>query len=425
MFYEKIVQIFKLKDLRDKIFFIFGILIIFRIMANIPVPGINHLELKRFFSEFQIFGLANVFTGGALDNMSILMLGLAPFITALIIFQLLTMIFPNLKKMYYEEGEMGRQKFNQYARLLTVPLAIMQTFGMLKLLQQQNVIGNLSPLLFMDTILTVTAATVFLMWMGELISEKKIGNGVSILIFAGIVSAIPINIGQMIKTFSVTQVPYYLIFFFLAFLIIAFVISINEAKRNIPISYAKRVRGMRIYGGSSTYLPINLNPAGVIPIIFAISLLLFPPLIGVLLKPLGGHIAQIGQAINDFFINPWTNGVLYFILVFIFTYFYTAVIFEPDSISKNLQKSGAFVPGIRPGENTSKFISYTLNRILFVAGFFLGLVAVLPQIVAGFTHVSVFRFLVGGTSLLIVVAVVLDVIKRIDAQLEMHNYEKF
>ena len=422
---NKVIQIFKIRDLRNKILFVLGILVIFRIMANIPVPGIDIENLRSFFGQFQMFGLLNIFTGGALENLSIAMLGLGPYITAVIIMQLLTMIFPQLEKMYKEEGEAGRQKFNQYARLLTVPFAMLQSFGMLTLLQRQQVIDPLSPTLLFTSILTVTAGCVFLMWLGELISEKGIGNGISILIFAGIVASLPMDIRQILITWDPARIPSYLLFFGMALLIIAGVVLINEGRRNIPVSYAKRVRGMKMYGGVSTYLPLNVNPAGVIPIIFALSIMLFPSMIANFLAGAGGVVGSVAQSIGVWFTNPWVYGVLYFILVILFTYFYTAVTFDPKAIATNLQKMGGFVPGIRPGESTANFMYYILNRVLLIGALFLGTIAVLPSIVGGITGVMVFRFLIGGTALLIVVSVVLETMRQIKAQLQMREYETF
>ena len=422
---NKVIQIFKIRDLRNKILFVLGILVIFRIMANIPVPGIDIENLRSFFGQFQMFGLLNIFTGGALENLSIAMLGLGPYITAVIIMQLLTMIFPQLEKMYKEEGEAGRQKFNQYARLLTVPFAMLQSFGMLTLLQRQQVIDPLSPTLLFTSILTVTAGCVFLMWLGELISEKGIGNGISLLIFAGIVTRLPMDIRQILITWDPARIPSYLLFFGMALLIITGVVLINEGRRNIPVSYAKRVRGMKMYGGVSTYLPLNVNPAGVIPIIFALSIMLFPSMIANFLAGAGGVVGSVAQSIGVWFTNPWVYGVLYFILVILFTYFYTAVTFDPKAIATNLQKMGGFVPGIRPGESTANFMYYILNRVLLIGALFLGTIAVLPSIVGGITGVMVFRFLIGGTALLIVVSVVLETMRQIKAQLQMREYETF
>lgn len=427
MWYQKVIQIFKIKDLRNKILFVLAILVIFRIMANIPIPGINAENLKNFFDQFRAFGLLNIFTGGALDNLSIIMLGLGPYITATIILQLLTMIFPQLERLYKEEGEAGRQKFNQYGRLLTLPLAVLQGYAMLALFQRQNVIGQLSGFTFFTSILTIAAGTLFLMWLGELISEKGIGNGVSLLIFAGIVADVPINIYRSYNDLQgdPSKIPGYLLFFAMSLLIIAGVVLINEARRNIPVSYAKRVRGMRLYGGVSTYLPLNVNPAGVIPIIFALSILLFPGMIANFLSGTGGKVGEIAQGVGNFFQDPWVHGIFYFILVVLFTYFYTAVTFDPKAIAQNLQKMGGFVPGIRPGESTAHFMYYILNRVLLIGALFLGTIAVMPSIVGGATGVAGFQFLIGGTSLLIVVSVVLETMRQIQAQLQMREYETF
>jgi len=425
MWYKKIIQIFKIPDLRNRFLFVLGVFAVFRVMANIPIPGMNVENLKRFFEQFQMFGLLNVFTGGALDNLSIVMLGLGPYITATIILQLLTMIFPQLEKLYKEEGDAGRQKFNQYGRILTVPLSIIQAFAMLSLFQRQNVIPQLSPFLFLASIITITGATVFLMWLGELISEKGIGNGVSLLIFAGIVSDIPNNIRQAIVAWNPAQIPPYLLFFGVSLIVIGGVVLITEGRRNIPISYAKRVRGMRMYGGVSTYLPLNVNPAGVIPIIFALSILLFPGMIASFFSGSSGIVGNIAKDMTNFFQNAWVNGILYFLLVVLFTYFYTAVTFDPKAIANNLQKMGGFVPGIRPGESTVHFLYYILNRILLIGALFLGLIAIMPSIVGGATGITGFRFLIGGTSLLIVVSVILETMKQINAQLQMREYETF
>jgi preprotein translocase subunit SecY len=427
MWYQRIIQIFKIKELRNKVLFVLGVFAIFRIMANIPMPGINAENLNNFFNQFKAFGLLNIFTGGALDNLSIIMLGLGPYITATIILQLLTMIFPQLERLYKEEGDAGRQKFNQYGRILTVPLGALQGYAMLALFERQNVIGHLSGFGLLTSILTVTAGTVFLMWLGELISEKGIGNGVSLLIFAGIVADVPISIFRSWSDLQgdPSKIPGYLLFFGMSLLIIAGVVLINEARRNIPVSYAKRVRGMKMYGGVSTYLPLNINPAGVIPIIFALSILLFPGMIANFLSGTGGRIGDIAQSVGNFFQDPWVNGIFYFVLVILFTYFYTAVTFDPKSIAQNLQKMGGFVPGIRPGESTAHFMNYILNRVLLIGALFLGTIAVMPSIVGGVTGVSGFQFLIGGTSLLIVVSVVLETMRQVQAQLQMREYETF
>ncbi|MBI2625416.1 MAG: preprotein translocase subunit SecY [Candidatus Nealsonbacteria bacterium] len=422
---EPVIQVFKITELRNKILFVLGIFAVFRIMANIPIAGINAESLKIFFNQFQVFGILNMFTGGALDNFSIVMLGLGPYITATIILQLLTMIFPQLEQIYKEEGEAGRQKFNQYGRILTVPLALLQGYSLIVLLQRQNVVGAMSFETLFASLITVTAGAVFLMWLGELISERGIGNGVSLLIFAGIIADFPNNIRQIALTYDTARLPAYIAFFAMSFLIIAGVVLVSEARRNIPVSYAKRIRGSKVYGGVSTYLPLNINPAGVIPIIFAISILLFPGMIASFFAASPGIIGIISQSVAGFFQNPWVNGIFFFFLVVLFTYFYTAVTFDPKKISSDLQKMGGFVPGIRPGDSTANFLNYILNRVLLVGALFLGTVAVLPSIIGGMTGILAFKFLVGGTSLLIIVSVALETIKQIKAQLQMREYETF
>ncbi len=425
MWYEKILFLFKNKELRKKFLFVVFLFVVFRFAANVPIPGIGFENLRKFFDQNQVFGLLNLFTGGALSNFSIVLLGLGPYITATIILQLLTMIFPALEKMYKEEGEAGKKKFNQYARLATIPLAILEGYGMLTVFASQGIITGLSWPVMILAILTITAGALFLMWIGEIISEQGMGNGISLLIFAGIVAGVPINIFQMFSSYTPQQIPAYIAFFALAIIIIAGVVLITEARRNIPISYAKRVRGMKMYGGVSTYLPLSVNPAGVIPIIFAISVLLFPGMIASYFGTFSGAVGSIATNIGVLFSNAWVHGILYFGLVVIFTYFYTAVTFDPKSISENLQKMGGFVPGVRPGKSTSDFIKHILNRVLFTGAMFLGLIAVLPSIVGGLTGVSTFNFLVGGTSLLIVVSVVLDTVRQINSQLQMREYDTF
>jgi preprotein translocase subunit SecY len=420
---SQLVRIVKIADLRSKVLFVLGIFVIFRLMATIPIPGVAADQLKDFFSGNEIFGLLNLFTGGALSNLSLAMLGLGPYITAVIILQLLTMIFPALERLYKEEGESGRQKFNQYGRILTVPFALVQGYGFLALLASQNIIEALTPALYLTALVTITAGTVFLMWLGELISEKGIGNGVSLLIFAGIVAEAPSSLRQLLLSYDPSQVLSYIAFGIMALAIIAGVVFVTEARRNIAVSYAKRVRGNKMFGGVSTFLPLSVNPAGVIPLIFALSLLTFPGMVASFFQAAGGTIGAIAFSVQAFFANPWTYGMLYFVLVFVFTFFYTAVTFDPKSISENLQKMGGFIPGVRPGSSTAKFISFVLNRILLVGALFLGTVAVLPSIIQGITGVRTFSFLLGGTALLIIVSVVLETMRQIRSQLHMRDYE--
>jgi len=422
----KLTLVFKDRQLRKKILFVLFIFLVFRLAANIPIPGIDTENLQRFFGENQVFGLLNLFTGGALSNLSIVMLGLGPYITATIILQLLTMIFPAFEKLYKEEGEQGKQKFNQYARMATVPLGMLQGYSMLILFQHQGIISSISPLLLLTSIATITAGAVFLMWLGELISEKGIGNGVSLLIFAGIVARTPMEVQNIVANWDPSNLPLYILFLAVALIIVAGVVMVNEGRRNVPVSYAKRVRGMKMYGGFSTYLPINVNPAGVIPIIFALSILLFPGMIANFLSGSGNQLlAGIAQGINNFLQNVWIYGASYFVLVFLFTYFYTSVTFDPKTIADNLQKMGGFIPGIRPGASTARFLKHILYKILFIGATFLGTIAVMPSIIQGATGIGAFGFLIGGTALLIMVSVVLDMWRQIKAQIEMKEYEKF
>lgn len=419
---EKFWLIFKDKDLRKKILFVLGALAVFRIAAVLPIPGVDLLRLKSFFEGNQFLGLLNLFSGGALDNLSVVMLGVGPYITSSIIMQLLTMIFPRLKEMYHEEGEEGRRKFNQYSRFLTVPLAILQGFALLTLLERQGVLGALSLPERLVNVAVVAAGSIFLMWLGELISEYGIGNGISLLIFAGIVSGVPVSVQQTFLAFEPSQLPVILGFLAAGLVIIAGVVIISEGERPIPVSYAKRIRGSRIYGGVSTHLPLRVNQAGVIPIIFALSILLFPQmLINFIAQSQNEILRSVANAILGFLGSTLFYSLAYFILVFLFTYFYTAVTFDPEQISSNLQKSGAFVPGIRPGRPTADFLSRVLTRITLIGALFLGLIAVLPLVMQAATGLTALT--IGGTGLLIVVSVVLETVKQVEAQLVMREYE--
>ncbi|RJQ36022.1 preprotein translocase subunit SecY [Candidatus Parcubacteria bacterium] len=428
--FQKLRAVLMLPDLRKKILFVLFILVIFRLVAAIPVPGFDREALATFLSTNQFFGLLNVFSGGVLENLSIAMLGVGPYITASIVMQLMTMIFPRMKEMYQEEGEAGRRRFNQYARLLTVPFALLQAYGLLIVLIRQGILPEPNLAGFAISMITVTAGTVFLMWLGELISEQNIGNGISLLIFAGIVSRLPVDFQNMLVEIGVlpsfnidtARIPYYLAFLAISILVIAGVIIITEGQRKIPVSYAKRVRGNRVFGGVETHLPLRVNQAGVIPIIFAISIILFPGLIGSFLATVPNPTVQdIGAFLVSIINNQWLYASGYFLLVFLFTYFYTAVTFDPESIATNIQKQGGFILGIRPGRPTAEYLARILSRITLFGALFLGIIAILPILVqAGFQTAAV---TIGGTSLLIVVSVVLETLKQIDAQLVMHEYE--
>jgi preprotein translocase subunit SecY len=421
---KKVNQIFRIRELRNKIFFILSLLVVFRLIANIPVPGVDQERLKLFFENNQFFGLLNLFSGRGLTSISIVMLGVGPYITSSIIMQLLTMIFPRLEQIYKEEGEAGRQKFNQWTRWLTVPLAILQTYSMIMLLKSQQILGSVGKFEIISILAVTVAGTIFLMWLGELITEKGIGNGVSLLIFAGIVSGLPSEAAKFMSTWDSSQFFTYLIFLAIVIGAIGAVVFMTEGQRNIPVSYAKRIRGNRMYGGTSAHLPLRINQAGVIPIIFAMSIMLFPGMISNFLANASNPtVANVAKSVGTVFQNQWFYGILYFVLVVAFTYFYTAVVFDPNKISDSLQKNGGYIPGIRPGKNTAEYLYKIMNRITLSGAFFLGLIAVLPFIIQGFTNIS--QVSVGGTGLLIVVSVVIETMKQIEGQLVMRDYEGF
>lgn len=411
-------------EIRKKLLFTAFIFIVFRIFAHIPVSGVDIASLKNLFSNNQFLGLLDIFSGGTLANFSVMALGLGPYINASIILQLATFIFPKLEALS-KEGETGRQKINQYTRFLTVPLAIVQSIGMYALLKNQGIISNLTPVLLITFLLTMTAGTMFLVWIGELITEKGVGNGISLLIFAGIVGRIPVVFGQTFVTANASNFFNIIIFLVMGIVVIASIVFINEATRKIIVYYAKRVRGNKTYGGQSTHLPLRVNQAGVIPIIFAVSIVLMPSLIANYLLGSKDPILQ-GMASN---ISIWFNpdgifyNVFYFILVVGFTYFYTAVIFNPKKIAEEIQKYGGFIPGVRPGKPTASYLNYILTRITLAGAVFLGIIAIFPTIAKVFSNVP--TLVLGGTGILIVVSVVLETIKSIEAQLVTRSYEGF
>ncbi|XOU94522.1 MAG: preprotein translocase subunit SecY [Candidatus Kerfeldbacteria bacterium] len=423
--WEKIRQIWKIKDLRNKILFILAMLVIFRLAAHIPIPGINIENLKNLFQSNQLLGLLNLFSGGGMENFSVVMLGISPYITASIIFQLLTMIIPKLEEMQ-KEGESGRAKLNQYQRILTVPLAAMSGYGMITFLKSsgQGIVDEMSIFQLATTIITITGGTIFLMWIGELITEKNIGNGISLLIFAGIVASVPTQIQQTLATIDSNSIGALIAFAIISVITVVGIVIITEGQRNIPVSYAKRIRGMKMYGGVDTHLPMKVNQAGVIPIIFAVSIVLFPPMIGqFFVNSETAWLANSAAFVIDIFQNQVFYAVIYFVMVVAFTYFYTAVVFHPTQISENLQKQGGFIPGIRPGKPTSDFLSYVSNRIILGGALFLGVIAILPNIIASVTNIT--TLVIGGTSLLIVVSVVIEIVKQVESQLVMRNYDGF
>lgn len=418
---NKVQRIFQDQAIRSKILFTVGILVVYRVLAAVPVPGIDQAQLEQFFAGSQFLGLLNIFSGGGLANLSIVMLGLGPYITASIIMQLMTVISPRVKQMYHEEGDVGRKKFGQYTRMLTVGLAFIQAFGFLTLLKSQGVVQGLSMFDTVTNVIVITAGSVLLMWLGEMITEFGVGNGVSLMIFAGIVAALPSTVSRLWFTFDPSQLPIYLGFAAAALAVLLAIVIVTEAERPVPITYAKQVRGTKTYGGVSTYLPLKLNQAGVIPIIFALSILLFPQMIFNFLTQVDSQMIQsIAQAGLEWLNVGWVYSTLYFLLVVGFTYFYTSITVDPDKMAENLQKSGAFIPGIRPGNATSEYLATIITRLTLVSAVFLGLVAVLPLVMQAVTGVA--SFAIGGTALLIVVQVVIDMIKRLDAQVSIQEY---
>lgn len=424
--FKKLIRVFKDRELRNKIFYVAVMLIIFRIAAHIPIPIVDSQRLNDFFNSNQLLGLLSAFTGGGMENFSLVMLGIGPYITASIIMQLLTMIFPQVKELYQESGEAGRQKFNQYTRYATVPLAMLQGFAMITLLKSQGIISDIDKFDLVVAVSLITAGTIFLMWIGELISEKKIGNGISLIIFAGIVSGLPRTTQQVLTEIDVSpdKIPSIVALLVLAIIVILGVVFITEAQRNIPVSYARRVRGSKTYGGVSTFLPLKVNSAGMIPLIFAMSMMLFPGIVASFFVASSNEFVKNAAVFISNALQPGNliYGVLYFILVFLFTYFYTSIVFDPNNVADNLQKHGGFVPGIRPGKNTAEFLGRVLGRITFLGAFFLGLIAVLPFIGQALTNVS--NMAIGGASVLIVVGVVLESIRQIDSQLTMRDYDE-
>jgi preprotein translocase subunit SecY len=420
--WQALTQVFQVPSLRNKILFILGLLVIYRLAANIPLPGVDVLALKRLFEDNAFLGLLNVFSGGGLSNISIVLLGVAPYITASIIMQLLTTLVPSIERMYKEDGEQGRQKFNMITRWLTVPLAALQSFSMLSLLRSQNILGDIEPFTMAVIIISATAGTIFLMWLGELITEKGLGNGVSLIIFAGIVSSLPTMLSRFVATWDPSQFFVYVLFLLVGAVTIAGVILVNEGQRTIPVTYAKRMRGANTYGGSSTHLPLKVNQAGVIPIIFAVSLILIPTMLAnFLVTSSNQNVAGIAVKVSGWLQDQLVYGSIYFLLVVVFTYFYTAVVFDPNKISENLQKQGGYIPGIRPGKTTAEYLYHIMNRITLAGALFLGLIAVMPYIVQGATGIQ--SVSLGGVSILIVVSVVLETIKQIQSQMMMRSYE--
>ncbi|MEX0616233.1 MAG: preprotein translocase subunit SecY [Candidatus Woykebacteria bacterium] len=422
-------DILKSPDLRGKILFTLMIMVIFRVLAFIPVPGVDPGALRGLFSTSgsfeQVLRLLDLFSGGTLLNFSIVALGLNPYINASIIMQLLGVVIPKLEELQ-KEGDYGRQKINQYTRYIALPLALVQAYGVIILIRRNapEFLGDSNPIALLTIMITIAAGTLLLMWLGELITENGIGNGISMLIFAGIVARIPVNFGQTAYIFNPQNISNLLLVVGLGLAVIVVTVLINEGHRRILIQYARRVRGNRLYGGQSTHLPIRVNQAGVIPIIFAVSIILLPGMLGEFFSSATNPlIANAASAIKDFFSNTYYYSAIYFVLVLVFTYFYTAVSFNPTKVADEIKKYGGFVPGIRPGRATAEYLGNILNRITLVGGIFLGAIAILPFLVQDFTGISTLAL--GGTSLLIVVSVIIETTKQLESQLIMRSYEGF
>lgn len=415
----------KTKELRKKIFFVVLLLVIFRIGAHISIPGVNASQLQVLFDQNQALGLLNVFSGGALKNFSIMMLGVGPYITASIIFQLLQMIVPSIDEMA-KEGGVGQQKLQQWTRWLAVPLAAVQGYATINLLQSktgsQAILSSFTVMDWTVAIAAVVGGSIFLMWIGELITEQQIGNGVSLVIFSGIVASLPSTIQQLLVGFDSSQIPSFLGFAVIMVVTIVAVVFVTEAYRNIPISHARHHAQA---GQQNSQLPLRVNQAGVIPIIFAVSLIVMPQLAAqyALQMNIFPTLAGFYGNVISFMNNKFNYGAIYFLLVVIFTYFYTAVVFHPERIAENLQRGGSFIPGVRPGKQTVEYLTFVSNRIVLAGAIFLGLIAILPMTVQGILGGSFQNLAIGGTSLLIVVSVALETIKQLEAQLLLRNYE--
>ncbi len=419
---NRLTQIFKVKEVRNKVLLVLALLAAYRVLAAIPIPGVDATKLAAFFNSNQFFGFLNLFSGGGLSNLSVAMLGVGPYITATIVMQLLTIIFPRFKELYYESGAQGQAKFNQYARLLAVPLAIVQSYGFLNILISRGVIDKPSLFAIMTNVLAITAGSMVALWLGELISEQKVGNGISLIILAGIVSRLPSDVRAAMLSYTPSQLPVYLGFLIAAGLLVWGIVYLNEGERKVPITYARRVRGNKMFGGVASYLPLKVNQAGMIPLIFAISVLLVPQFVGqvaTVFSPTWG--VRINDVVSSVMNNQLIYGITYFLLVVLFTFFYTAITFNPGEVSKNLQRGGGFIPGIRPGESTEKYFSKIVNRITLSGAVFLGLIAVLPLIVQQVSGVAVLS--VSGTALLIVVSVALETMRQVNSQLTLRGYE--
>ncbi len=423
--FDSLLNAFRAPDIRRRVLYVLGLLIVFRLLASVPVPGVDPEQLKAFLEGNPLFGLLDLFSGGGLAAFSVVALGMNPYINASIIMQLMQGVVPSLQALS-REGEYGRNKITQYTRYLTVPLAILQAYGFLALLNSQGVLTGGFDLASFETltqIATLTAGAIALMWVGELITERGIGNGISFIIFAGIVSRAPGAVGAFIASPNIAT---FVAFAVVAVAAVGVIIYIQEGQRRIPIQYASRVRGRRMYSGGQTFLPLRVNQAGVIPIIFAVSILLFPSqLASYFMNSEIQIVSSIATAVFNFFSpNSPFYVVLYFLLTMGFTYFYTAFTFKPDETAEQLRKNGGFIPGIRPGRPTQDYLARVVTRITFAGALFLAIVAVSPNLMSILVP-ELGAIGLGGTSLLIVVSVVVETMKQIEAQLMMRNYEGF
>jgi preprotein translocase subunit SecY len=426
---SRIAKLFSVPELRNRVLTVLGLLVAYRALAAIPIPEVDSSRLAEFFSSNSILGFLNFFSGGGLESLSLVMLGVSPYITATIIMQLLTIIFPRLKELYYEDGERGKAKFNRISRYATVPLAFISGYGFLSLLASQSIIPPLSLTDMLGSVAIITAGSMAALWIGELITEQKIGNGVSLIIFSGIIAGLPSQLGLAYQSLTPDVMVGYAV---VALLIVLGIVYVTEGERRIPIAYARQVRGNKVYGGSASYLPVKVNSAGMIPLIFAISVLTFPQFIAQaigLVSPQWG--SQLAEWVNAFLANTWAYSAFYFVLVFGFTYFYTSITFNPSEISKNLQRSGGFIPGIRPGEQTESTFQRVLSRITFFGALTLGIVAIIPTaiqgliaLVTGTGMAASSSLALSGTAILIVVAVALESMRQIDSQLSLRDYDR-
>lgn len=416
---ETLKRIFRTPEIRNALLFLVFVVVVFRIAAHVPVPGIDASALSSLLAGNQFLGLLNMFSGGTLNNFSLVALGVSPYITASIIFQLLGMIFPSIEEMQKEEQ--GRQTINRYTRIATVPLAFLQGFGVLKLLEAKSITGIvLDGWTFILAMVCMAAGTVFLMWLGELATERKMGNGISLLIFAGIMAGLPSAVAQALATYTSADMLNMILFAVLTVVTIVGVVVVSEGQRNIPVQYARG--GSQMSGKVQSSLPLRLNIGGMIPIIFALSIVALPPLLAQFFAQARTEVVQnIAQWVIVTFQNNVFYAVLYFVLVFAFTFFYASIVFRPEQIAENLQKQGGFIPGVRPGEQTTKYLQWIMNRMLLSGAFFLSLIAILPNIVQGITGNQ--SLSVGGSSIIIVVSVVIDIVKQVQSQLSMRSYD--